>query len=478
MLRFIFAILISVFLCQSISLAGIGSSTGADYLKMYGGARPLALGEAYTALGDDVSSLLINPAGLAQINQPQLLSMYNQWFGGINQRLALFAMPTKAGVLAIGYSLLDSGDIQGYDNSGTMASVFSTSASSINIGIANKFRENFFWGLSVKSINERLENVSASTYAVDGGIKYILNPKLSVGASVLNLGPGLRFISETTSLPLTARAGASYATKLFDKYLNIGTDLVYYADGTKICIGAEYFIHDILVLRGGSYGNSLRGGVGINVDFLSIDYAYSPHVDLGATHQVSVSIKFGSQDPIKKTIMENIALGNAYYKSENYSDAILKYQKALDLDPLNEEARLGFDKSQREMENSFLTMIVQERKTERKDEIRRLMNAGKDQLKLGKYIEALIAFSEVLKIDQSNMEALRLSDQARAGLAERISNKLKLDSKEDTAQAIKLVTLGQYSEAKNMLQQALGKDPSNTTARDLLRKISIIEKLK
>ena len=51
--------------------AGVGSSSGADFLRLGGGARPLGLGEAFVGQADDASAIFYNPAGLAQLNSPR-----------------------------------------------------------------------------------------------------------------------------------------------------------------------------------------------------------------------------------------------------------------------------------------------------------------------------------------------------------------------------------------------------------------------
>ena len=61
----------------SQSLFANGTS-GGQILNMGVGARAIAMGEAYTAQADDVSSLYWNPAGIGLLNQSQASFMYNQ----------------------------------------------------------------------------------------------------------------------------------------------------------------------------------------------------------------------------------------------------------------------------------------------------------------------------------------------------------------------------------------------------------------
>ncbi|HTC21605.1 MAG TPA: hypothetical protein VK859_12200, partial [bacterium] len=53
-----------LFLNQSARSQTVGTTT-ADILKINEGARPAAMGGAYTAMGDDIYSISYNPAGLS-----------------------------------------------------------------------------------------------------------------------------------------------------------------------------------------------------------------------------------------------------------------------------------------------------------------------------------------------------------------------------------------------------------------------------
>src|SRR5437773_2646847 len=75
-----------------------GSKTGADFLKIPIGARAVGLGQAYTALAQDVDSLTWNPAGLAKpyenIQQPlpALMLSHQQMFFDTNLDFVGFSL--------------------------------------------------------------------------------------------------------------------------------------------------------------------------------------------------------------------------------------------------------------------------------------------------------------------------------------------------------------------------------------------------
>jgi len=77
------------------------------------GARAAALGGAYTALGNDTWSLLYNPAGLARLLQPEIVTEYSQLFTGLSDRSNIYqyfagvSVPSKSyGTAALGWKQL------------------------------------------------------------------------------------------------------------------------------------------------------------------------------------------------------------------------------------------------------------------------------------------------------------------------------------------------------------------------------------
>src|SRR5207302_10246043 len=53
----------------------VGTS-GAAFLKIGPGARPAAMGEAFTGVADDIHAIYWNPAGLATLRSPELTGMH------------------------------------------------------------------------------------------------------------------------------------------------------------------------------------------------------------------------------------------------------------------------------------------------------------------------------------------------------------------------------------------------------------------
>lgn len=76
------------------------------------GSRPTALGNAYTALGDDILSLYYNPATLVRMAQPEVATEYSRLYAGlsdgskIGQYMLSAGIPTRFGVIGVGWKQL------------------------------------------------------------------------------------------------------------------------------------------------------------------------------------------------------------------------------------------------------------------------------------------------------------------------------------------------------------------------------------
>jgi len=464
-------------LLTTTAQAGVGSSSGLEFLKLGGGARPLAMGEAFTGLADDASALFYNPAGLAQINFPEILTMYNRWFLEVNQQMAGIVYPTNLGVVALGYSGLSSSDILSYDASGEAGPTFGTNSSCLNLSFSRKINPNLSWGITLKSINEKLEEVNGGALAFDAGLHYRLNSSLTLGVSALNLGSGVKFISETTPLPTSYRLGAAYSGKYLEENYNLTMDLVFWPEGLKPNFGLEYLIRNFFALRFGTSKGALRAGVGIVASLFAFDYAYLAHPDLGATHQVSISLLFGAEEKTKRIILEDLARGKAYLEQKKYAEAYLLFEKVVNLDPKNEEAQLLWKKAQVELERETFEKIFAEVKVERERTLEEIIASGKNFMNEGKYLEALAEFAKVLKADPTNREALKLQNEAQYKMESRLIEAAKEEARGYLGEAMKLVITGKYKEALEQVDKALEKDPRNKQAQELKKKLELILKI-
>lgn len=277
-------------LIPSFSSYGSGpGTTAANFLKIGVGARAAAMGEAYTALASDGTSLYWNPGGLAQIEKMEISAMYNRYFQAINQGYLSLAFPLLGGTTGLGVNYVDMGQIEGRDEYGNPTGDFGASDIHLFAGYASKFK-NISWGLTAGWLQDKIEKDIKSSFLGNIGLLYPLSELFTLGVAAQNIGSKLG----DDPLPLTFKVGA--ASKL--KALTLALDIAKSQDNEiHYCLGVEWWLRNILALRVGyktnqDIGPGLTAGIGYKFEKISLDYAYVPYGDIGGTHRISLGMKF------------------------------------------------------------------------------------------------------------------------------------------------------------------------------------------
>ena len=281
--------LVTIFVTPA--LAGGPGTTAANFLKIGVGARAAALGDAFTVIVDDSTSLYWNPAGLAKMEERQLSATYNMWFAGINQGYLGIGFPLSGeGIVAGGVNYVDMGDFDGRDEAGNPTGTFTASALNFHLGYANKVGEKLIWGISAGLVQDTIADDIKSTYAANLGLIFESSESLSLGLALQNIGGQLG----GDPLPFVAKVGMAYTWRSLLLALDIASptdnDLYYGA-------GIEWWIMDGIALRAGyktnqDIGEGFTAGLGFDKGKIRFDYAYVPYGELGNTHRVLLGMSF------------------------------------------------------------------------------------------------------------------------------------------------------------------------------------------
>ncbi len=298
-------LLLLFLLARDLPAANISYNSGTAgfaFLKMPVGVRAQGLGENFTAVGDDASTIFYNPAGLLKIKGVEISAEHILWFEQISKSNVNFVYPsTIIGPIGIGlnyisvpYEKRSAEDDVNYQSANVWMGVF-------QIALAREIKENFLLGAAIKYISENLEVKSTNGIALDIGGIYELQNMISLGVSIQNLGT--QFTNDNSdNLPSLIRAGAS--KRFLNVKLILASDLVYgFVDGSSsFGIGAEYVLSRYFYPRFGyKYritNNNMDLISGVNVGFgiryqkLGFDYSFSPRADLGMVHLISFSGRF------------------------------------------------------------------------------------------------------------------------------------------------------------------------------------------
>jgi len=285
--------------------ARAAGTASASFLRIGWGARPAAMGDAFTAAADDVDAVYWNPAGLNYVKRLQEAFGHNIWLDGLSAEYAAFAVRRgTASVIGAGVGFMNTGDIERGNKYGYTEGYYSSSDMTMVLSYARRLKPRLAVGGNFKIIRERIESSEAQAFAVDAGAIYEVSPKLKLGATLKNLGTGLTLEKTPSPLPLGLRAGAALQ---YSKNLLLTSEISMPFDDTlSLHFGGEYVYPSPvkgvrLALRAGvktsamSYLGALSAitlGFGAETGAVGLDYALSPYGDLGMTHRLSLKIKF------------------------------------------------------------------------------------------------------------------------------------------------------------------------------------------
>jgi hypothetical protein len=292
-----------------MTMAEDGNGGGAAaYLKMGIGARPLALGGAYTALAEGAATTYYNPAGLGMIEQKEIDTMHAVL--SLDRKLDYFsyAHPLKGtkigGTLSFGWIRFGVDDIPEtrvdalgnpvLDAAGNVRvfSYFEDVENAMTIGYGKQWNEKVHLGAALNRYTHKLFNNSADGYGLDLGVLYKANKKANVGLTVRHIGAELKWDTATArkdDIPLATVLGTTYQVReniklLLDLEKNGDEDL-------RPHFGVEGWVNNKIALRGGLDKDNISAGVGYRTAEWNFDYAFADQ-ELGDVHRVSASLRF------------------------------------------------------------------------------------------------------------------------------------------------------------------------------------------
>ncbi len=295
---------IIVFLAVSLGVLGIDSSqaagtSGALVLKQAVGARAQGMGEAFTSVADDATSVYWNVGAMSQVPGTQVNVSYLTGLLDSSYGQVMFTNRfDNNSTLGVGFVLFQGGILQLDQADGSTREVIAQTDLVGQVAYAVQIMPNLGVGLGVKVIDSTLiEEYTAWALAGDLGMKLLLSDQLAVGLTIQNVGTELKFINDGDSLPLTLRVGGSYQLHI-DKDHNtlLALDLIKDNDQDfTIHTGAEHWYAKTLAVRLGYKAGyeleSLTAGLGVRWQMLQIDYAFGLVQELNQAHKVSLSIR-------------------------------------------------------------------------------------------------------------------------------------------------------------------------------------------
>lgn len=314
---------------------------GASELLINPWARSSALGDANIANITGFEGVFINVAGSAHLNKTQLVFANTNWLSGAGINVNAFGVSQKigdAGVISLSVMAMDWGEIVKTTNElpDGDGSTFHPNYTNIGVSYAKEFSNSIYGGLTVKVINESIDNLKATGIAFDAGLQYITGSReqIKFGVTMKNVGPTMKMNGDGMAvrasivdgpintmqnrpddyeLPSLIKLGMSYDWNFGEMH-----ELVVMAAFTENSFsknqfhgGLQYSFRDMLILRGGyiyedgitSVENrttaltGLTAGFSFEVPFkkggdqtFAVDYSYRDTDPFDGIHSIGVRI--------------------------------------------------------------------------------------------------------------------------------------------------------------------------------------------
>ena len=465
MKRYVYKLIIFILLSIGFSLPACFAkgrgTTGANFLKIDVGARPLGMGGAFVAVADDVNTIWWNPAGVATTKRKEVTLMHNEMGEDIRYQFMAYNQPVGKlrGGLGGSISYLSVSNIQGYSPGGIKTKKLSTYDLGISLCYGLRIIPSVSGGVNFKFIAEKLADRKASTYALDiGGLWKTPVSGLRLGFNIQNLGGGLKFIQERSSLPLNGKLGCAYEFEFFGAKsivavdVNIPVDYSVFVNG-----GVECKIYDLIALRAGfkskdDLSSGLRLGIGIGGKNLVVDYSWLSRGDFENSHRMSATLRFGreyEESMIEKDIKEHFEQGKKYFYNGQILKAHREFKNILLVSPGHKGAR------------DFMSRIeVSVEEVEVAKDIANFFSLGEKYYKKGDLISARAMFEDIIALNPDHQGAKDYINRIEQRFGEVVNSIF--------ARGVSYYEQANYSNALEEMKKVLSLNPEHQEAKEYI----------
>jgi len=416
------------------------------------GSRAIAMGGAFTAIGDDASVLYYNPAALKLNPAPTLMANHIQLFSGFTDATYDYvglAWPTLgAGAFGVGLLTTGTGGIRGFDEFSRETGEFSYRESQGILSYA--FDLPWRWaglvsvGASVKVVDQTVGEYGDIGTGLDVGLLYRQDwlPGLVLGVNLQDIvGARTKLVAVSDKVYRTMMFGLGYTRRIGAESaltLAVQMDMPELAD-TDYRFGAEYTFKRMVSIRLGYDSEQITAGIGFGWRGYTADYGYFSREEAGSSHPITLTAQLGTpleekirrRDELRRIeeerrlaeyfasrVAEHIDAAERYRGEGALQSALDETKIALEYEPGNEHAA-----ALRDTINAAILAEQQERTrdAERNMEISLHFKLGLDYFNNNEFVLARTEWRNVLELDPENRQAREYQDATRTALAEQIA---------------------------------------------------------
>tara|TARA_B100001540_G_scaffold199347_1_gene175573 strand:+ start:1688 stop:2626 length:939 start_codon:yes stop_codon:yes gene_type:complete len=268
----------------------VGKS-GFGFLKISPSARAAGMGDAFTAIADDVTTIFYNPAGLTNLDKFVFNFNHTDWIVNSSIISGAIARPFgRNGAIGLSIVKFDTEDFEEttvLDPEGT-GRMIDAGDVALALAYAIQLTDNLSFGFKGQYLEEKIDIDKATAITADFSTYYRTGFRdLTLAMIMKNFGPEAKFLSDKFKLPLyfnvnTAMSLIGSKGSPFQWLVSIesafATD---YRD--RYHLGTEMWIADMIALRGGykfyydtedwTIGAGLKVGIGSRKVIIDISYS-------------------------------------------------------------------------------------------------------------------------------------------------------------------------------------------------------------
>ncbi len=441
-------------------------------------ARALGMGGSYVAVTSGASSVYWNPAGLGLLDKTEVSLLHITLWENTYYDFVGIAYPTlNFGSFGLGAIRLGTSDIIRRDPFNQPGPAFDNSFSEYIFSYGVNFPLLINGGLNFKLLNHSLDDRSATGFGLDLGILATPTPYFSWGLNWQDIfEPELKLQTAEEKIPSNLKAGIKLSHQFgaqsilaaFDMDKSRGRDVKFHA-------GGEYGLFETLFLRGGFDRDYATLGLGIFYSFIQADYAFKFQNDLGNTHRVSLTFRFGTslskrrEVQLEKELQQGVQAlatekknkvkqflkeGENFESKQDWLKAFVGYQKALAWDPENSVALAKADYLNQKVYQ------VQKGRTEKEINsllVENYLKIVQEYQDKQEFKPAILLIQQALKLEPQNQKVLNLQSQIVKSQNEKI---LELERKGSES-----YNKGNYPEAILAWNQILEIDSTHLAAK-------------
>lgn len=286
---------------------GVGTS-GFDFIRIAPTAREAAMGAAALANATSPMNFWFNPAHAAGNENQRAHFGYVNYVAGIHIGSVAFSQRLERNKgIGVGVVYLNSGSMKRTDERGNELGTFGVSYADLNVSGGWELADFVSLGAGIQGLYGSIDTFFTVGLAGNAAVKFSFPVNglegITAALAAQNLGLTVKpYNTQRDPLPMSFGAGIGYD---LNDAVRFGLDVVKPLDNqVQFSVGVEGWIGEILALRAGysSLGPDLKSGggsdilaglstgLGIRYRGYQLDYCFTPMVQLGMAHRLSLAL--------------------------------------------------------------------------------------------------------------------------------------------------------------------------------------------